>query len=192
MCLKGDVASQLMEMIAQLSRWTGKEHVFYTQTSLHTTICTIEFYRSPIEEDDESIHLYVDSLKEICRQFAPLQVRYQGLTAIQTSILVQGWPLDESLQKLRLAFHDQLRKRNLLYGPEKEQVRELAHASLISFSGALLAPQQCVSFIEEHRETNFGVASASSLEIVRYQQTVQGVEPTPLATVPLLGVLQKS
>lgn len=183
MRLQGEVAERLTGVVAQLSQWTGPQHLRYQLSNLHTTLGTIEFYREPVASDDEYVQQYEETLQKVAAQFPPIQINYRGLTANQMSVMAQGWPVDETLQQLRTTFHAQLQQEKHLAGPG---VRDLAHASLIVFAGPLLNPQGCVSFVEQQRQTNFGTATINTLELVKYQRhSVYEAQPIVLASAPL-------
>ncbi|GCE24225.1 hypothetical protein [Dictyobacter kobayashii] len=183
MRIQGEVAERLVEVVEQLSQWTGREHLRYGLSNLHTTLGTIEFYRQPIVADDEYIRQYTETLQKVAPHFPPIQIHYRGLTGNQMSVMAQGWPVDETLQRLRTTFHNQIQQEKHLAGPG---VRDLAHSSLIVFAGPLHDPQGCVSFIEQQRQTDFGRATIKTLELVKYQRdNVYMARPIILASVPL-------
>ncbi|GLV55514.1 hypothetical protein KDH_23580 [Dictyobacter sp. S3.2.2.5] len=168
MRLRGEAAERLTGVIDELAHWTGTRHLRYQAANLHTTLQTIELYRPSISADDEYIQQYRRVLRQVATQFPPLQIRYQGLTANQMSVMAQGWPVDETLRQLRETFHARVRAEKHLPGPG---IRDLAHASLIVFSGPLLDPAGCVSFVEGQRQSDFGTATIDRLELVQYQRT---------------------
>ncbi|GCE08167.1 hypothetical protein [Dictyobacter aurantiacus] len=185
MRLRGEVAERLVGVIDELSRWTGRRHLRYQASNLHTTLQTIELYRPSIDAEDEYIQQYRRVLRQVAAQFPPLQIRYQGLTANQMSVMAQGWPVDETLRQLRETFHTRVRAEKHLPGPG---IRDLAHASLIVFAGPLLDPTGCVSFVESQRQSDFGTATIDRLELVQYQRTsVYEAWPIVLDSVPLQG-----
>ena len=180
-------AITLEKTARQLSKFTGDKQVIYTGASLHTTLRSIEFFRSHVTHDDDRVRKYIDILQEIVRGYNAFNVLYQGLTANKTSVIAQGWPLSDDLQKIRVEFHRQLGNAGLLTGPETQGVRETAHASLVVFTHPLEDPRSLVDFIEDNRETQFGYVNIDQIDVVRYMRTDTDVELVTLGTVFLGG-----
>src|SRR6185312_11528690 len=109
-------ANGLEKVALQLTTFTDQQQIVYDTTTLHTTLRSIEAYRSDIDHHDEKVHAYIEILQTLARQFEPLQIFYQGLTANKTGILAQGWPIGEKFQALRQAFHQKLDDAHLLSG----------------------------------------------------------------------------
>ena len=177
------LASSLESVTRQMARLSGPEQLLYTPATVHTTVSALEFYRAPIAPDDDRVQRYCAILQHIARQFAPFEIRYQGLTATPIGVLAQGWPLDDSLQRLRHALREQLRAHSLLSGPEQEQPRQIAHASLIVFTSPLQQPAELAAFIEQNRATHFGTTTITTLDLVRYERSTHAALPIPLCSL---------
>ncbi len=179
------LASNLERITQQLAQFSGPEQFFYTPATVHTTVSALEFYRAPITPDDERVQRYCTILQRIARQCAPFEIRYQGLTATPIGVLAQGWPLDDGLQSLRHSLREQLRAHALLTGPEQEEPRQIAHASLIVFSAPLQQPTELATFIEQNRTTYLGTTTINRLELVRYERRARETLPIPLCSFGL-------
>jgi len=168
-----------------LRPWTGTDHTFYDATTLHTTVRSCEFYRSPIAEDDAALLDYGRALNEVAAQIPPFSVLYRGLAANRTGIILQGFPQSKHLQHLRRLLHGRLRQPEPTGGPEAEQVRRGAHVSLAVFAGPLSDPQALVDHIERHRNHTYGTVTFTRLEVVRYHRTLRQVAVVPYTQAPL-------
>ncbi len=165
----GNIADTLVGVADELAVHTGRSQVVYDHTDLHTTLRSIEFHQPTIATD--KVQTYTDILHEVAQGYGPFSVSYRGLTATPTGVLAQGWPDDDSLQNLRLAFHRRLESYGLLSGPETIWLRVTAHASLVVFASSLLNPLSLVRYVEGNKHTNYGTAIYNSIDLVYYNRT---------------------
>lgn len=182
-----DQATLFTDISAALRPWTGEHHTFYTAANLHLTVRSCEFYRSTIAPDDAALRDYQRVLHDVAAQTPPFSIRYRGLAANRTGIIVQGFPQTSHLQQLRQTIHQRLQQLGRTPGPEAEQVRYGAHVSLAVFAGPLADPQMLASFIERQRTHTYGSVTITSLEVVRYQRSLQQVAITPYAQAALVS-----
>ena len=150
---------------------------------MHTTVRSIEYYRTDVALDDARVVEYARILGNVARHSRPFRMHYAGLTADRRGIMVQGWPLGHDLQHLRESFHASLLADGLMTGPEADFIRRTAHLSLVVFTNPLSDSRGLVKFVEQHRTTDYGVSEASSVELVRYRRTETGAELVPLASI---------
>jgi hypothetical protein len=170
-----------------LRAWTGEEQTLYDASNLHTTIRSCEFYRSTIALGDAALMDYWHALREVAAQIPPLTMTYRGLSANRTGIIVQGFPQTEHVQHLRRLLHQRLEQLGRTHGPEAARIRRGAHVSLVVFAGPVLAPQSLARYIGDHRATDYGAVTTSSLELIRYRRTQRQVAIESLAHVVLAG-----
>lgn len=169
------VLSKLIAAVNEIKSFVGDGHIIYDLSNLHTTIRSIEFQRLEVDEHDPKVLQYEKALKAVAAKCNTIKISYKGLTANRSCVIAQGWPIDNVLQEIREAFHQELEKRGLLGGPEETSVRQTSHASLVVFTHPLKNPQGLVEYIERNRETNFGSCEIDTIELVRYRRTEDAV-----------------
>ena len=179
------VLNRLEDAAKEVSELTGPEHAIYDASNLHITLRTLETYRSHVTEKDLLIRQYAGILKEIAHQSGPIRISYRGLTATRTSIIAQGWPLDDTFQTLRERFHKQLARTGLSDGPESNSIRQIAHTSLVVFGGSISSPGSLVDYIEANRTTNYGPTEITKIEIVKYKKSDTSVRIFLLGEIEL-------
>lgn len=183
--ITGGLANVLEKAAIGLTEFTGRQQVVYNTTNLHTTLRSIEPYRIDITDNDERVQAYTQILRAIAQQYNSFRILYKGLTANKTGVLVQGWPIGDDFQAIRLAFHSKLHDHHLLSGPEDQNLRQTAHTSLIVFSSPLPYPKLFVEFIETNRHLGYGIMTVTSFEVVRYKRTASDVELVTLEKISL-------
>jgi 2'-5' RNA ligase len=183
----GVTLTRLAGAADELKAFAGDQQVVYGRSNLHTTVRSIERHRIDVDVNDEKISQYKEALQKILRRFRPIKVAYRGLTSDCTSVMAQGWPIDDTLQEIRDAFHAELQRRALLSGPEKAAVRQTSHASLIVFTHALAHAEKLADHVRDNRNTDYGTCEVNEIDLVRYSRTESSVTLVVFASVGVGG-----
>lgn len=178
--------SKLVNTADEIAKFAGSDQIIYDDSNLHTTIRSIEFQRLEVDENDEKVKEYEEALRVVTEKFGSIKISYKGLTASKGGVMAQGWPLDDTLQEIREAFHEELEKRGLLGGPEEVSIRQTSHASLAVFTQPLADPEGLVNYLQDNRETDFGTCEITQIDLVRYRRTETDVSLVVFATLQLM------
>lgn len=181
------VLSRLTEVAKEIEKFTGTEQIIYDQSNLHTTLRSIEFQRLEVDENDEKVKQYEEALKAVVERFGPIKITYRGLTANRSGVMVQGWPVDDTLQEVREAFHNELEKRGLLGGPEETAVRQTSHASLLVVTHPLANSEGLADYVQSNRDTDYGTCEINEIDLVRYRRAETSVSLVVFATLQLMN-----
>lgn len=179
------VLSRLVDAANKIKALAGENQIIYDASNLHTTIRSIEFQRLEVDENDPKVLEYEEALKSVAARFKSISIKYKGITANRSGVMAQGWPVDDILQEIREAFHEELEKRGLLGGPEEVNVRQTSHASLAVFTQPLENTQGLIDFIINNRDTDFGTCEIDTIELVRYRRTEDSVGLVVFAAIQL-------
>lgn len=180
------VLSRLTDTANEIAQFAGDEQVIYDQSNLHTTLRSIEFQRLEVDENDEKVKQYEEALRVVVEKFGPIKITYKGLTANRSGVMAQGWPVDDTLQEIRDAFHTELEKRGLLGGPEETAVRQTSHASLAVFTHPLVDSEKLTDYVANNRDTDYGTCEISQIDLVRYRRAETSVSLVVFATLELM------
>jgi hypothetical protein len=178
----GPVLSRLAEVAGKLKTLAGDQHVVYDRSNLHTTVRSIEFHRIDVNERDEKVGQYKEALQKILPRFGPVRMAYRGPTSNSNSVMAQGWPIDDTLQEIREAFHVELHQKALLGGPEKTAMRQTSHASLAVFTHPLASAEKLADHIRDNRNTDYGTCEIDGIDLVRCRRTESNVTLVVLAS----------
>lgn len=165
------VSARISDVLPGLHKYLGDDQSYYDNANFHTTITTIEFYRSKFNKNDERVLQYKEILQTLINKFKTVRINYEGIVASKSGVLVQGFPIDNTLQEIRGMFREALEENSLLNGPETEHPRQTAHSSLAVFLSPILDPEGLVQFIDENRHLKFGLSEADSIDLVGYHRT---------------------
>jgi hypothetical protein len=182
------VGQPISELGQSLREPLGPEHIIYPADQLHSTLRSLEAFRADVPADDRHVDRYVDILGELTADLAPIEIVYRGVLPSPVGVLVAGWPLELGrLRRLRVELHERLAIAGLLSGPEREGPRDLFHASACVFMGAIADPRAATKTLDQNAEREFGTASFSRVEIVRYWRDDDSLGLVPLRRIQLAG-----
>jgi hypothetical protein len=178
-------SSAFADCAAACAELIGPRGVVYGEDNLHVTLRSFEGWRSEVGSEDEALPVYRDALASIVADGPAPRVRFRGLTASASGVLVQGWPLDD-VQALRTRLHAVLHDRLLaaglpMTGPEASRgdLRRTVHATLAMYGPTVAEPHALSAFVERHRETDFGEQRFETVWLVGYRRTSNRVDLIP-------------
>lgn len=178
-------AGTLQTLADRCRRLCGENHTFYTRANIHVTVRSCDFHRFGVLRNDPFIRAYQTALADVCRRHDALEIAYCGLNANRTGVIVQGYPVTNTLQGLREDLHNRLGELGVRRGPEENGVRRTAHTSVAVFGGAVADPSSLHNWIKSNRETWFGTARITRLILARYDRTAYNVNLVPFADFAL-------
>ena len=179
------VLSRLAESAKNIALYSGASQIIYNQKNIHTTILSVDFFHNIVQENDPRAKIYIEIMEIVANRHSRFFHRYEGVTANRMGVLAQGWPIGNSLKVIRDNLREELGRRNMLNGPEKENRRITSHSSLSVFTHSLSNPVGLVDYIEKNRTYDFGQCGVDALELVSYIRTMTDVEVVSHAHVLL-------
>ncbi len=149
----------------QLARVAPGQHL-YLPEELHVTVLAIisgsEFWRKEMRPLAASRAI----LNEVLQRSPAFKVHFRGVTASPGAVLVQGFPANDALKKMR----DELRVafgRNGLGGQLDRRYKiNSAHMTVMRFGRPDTDWQRLAAWLAENRETDFGEVEVSCIQLV--------------------------
>lgn len=159
---------------------------YYPLPDIHLTILSIiscypEFKLSKINPAD-----YRSALRQIIQFVPTFGLTYQGLTASAGSILVQGFPHDNTLEELRSAIRVYFQHTDLEQSIDKRYSIQTAHSTIIRFKNNLQNPAKLLANLRHYENRFFGTFEVNTLELV-YNDWYQRAENTVVLDEYLLS-----
>ncbi|OKL40076.1 2'-5' RNA ligase family protein [Pontibacter flavimaris] len=160
-----EVRERIRTFLGELQQ-VAPEQYFYPDTDLHITVlsiisCTSGFTLSSINAAD-----YVQLLESITRHAKRFKVDFTAITASPEAVMVQGFPLDNSLQKLRESIRSAFSATSLLQSLDKRYTLKTAHATVLRFRAPVQQPEKLLRLLDKYRKYDFGTFEVEELELV--------------------------
>lgn len=160
------VADALARFAAEL-REVEPAQYYQPPSDLHTTVLSV-FTGTP----DWAAHLaHVDAYRDAVAEAVggdvePFAVDACGVTLSTGAVLVQGFPRDGSLERLREALRAALTRRGVGAGLDRRYRLVTAHTTLVRFTAPLADPARFVDHLAAARGRDFGSSVIDRVELV--------------------------
>jgi hypothetical protein len=182
----GQTAASMMQLIAELGLLADEEHLWYAESGLHTTIRSIEPFRTIVPGDDKAVAGYFDALVRVASATPHIGIEYRGVIASPSGVLVQGLPQSAALQECRERLHAEIQDKVPANAMELKSRRVTAHVSLGVFRNSQLhQPRQLADYIKARKELPLGLVTYDHIDLVRYHFTPDQIDVSVLGTASL-------
>jgi len=105
-------------------------------------------------------------LAEILATWPAFKIIYRGVTASPQTVIIQGFPCDDSLQRLRDELRARLKELGLAGQLDKRFRIVAAHLTVMRFVTPLPDWQPLARCLEAHRDTDFGEMNVTTLQLI--------------------------
>lgn len=142
------------------------DHYFYPSSDIHVTVMPIISCYEGFELRQINPEDYIDLLKGCLAGLPKFSIEFRGVTASPSCIMVKGFPLDGTLEKirnrLRLAFRDSTLEQSL----DKRYPLQTAHSTVIRFKQPVQNQVAILEQLGQLRDFSFGGFEVRELELV--------------------------
>lgn len=142
------------------------DQYFYNTDEIHMTVLTIISCTSEFKLSQISIPEYINQIEDCLSDAEPFKVKFRGITASPSCILIQGFPCNNSLELIRNNLRAHFSKCNLYHSIDKRYQIKTAHCTIIRYKNHLLNKKVFVDFLMKNRDVYFGEFCVSELELV--------------------------
>ena len=160
-----DVRKRVEKFLREAAVICPGQH-FYQPTELHVTVLSVipgsESWRGEIHRLP-GCRTVLDEVLKKCRAFS---LKFRGVTASPEAVLVQGFPQDDTLARLRDGLRSALRDRGMGENLDRRYKITAAHLTVMRFSSPKADWKRLLDFLQAHRETDFGETRFSSLQLI--------------------------
>ncbi|MFB9076576.1 2'-5' RNA ligase family protein [Flavobacterium procerum] len=147
---------------------------YYPDSDIHITIMSIISCYNGFTLDKINVEEYISIIQKSLIDLNEIKIRFQGVTASASALMLQGFPADESLNILRNNLRGNFKKTNLEQSIDSRYAISTAHATVMRFQEKLQNPTKLIETTEKFRSFDFGEFRAENLELVFndwYQRT---------------------
>ncbi|MEK6480118.1 mutarotase [Catalinimonas sp. 4WD22] len=139
---------------------------YYPLSDQHMTILSIISCYSGFQLADIDIPAYTKLIQEALNDIPPIKICFKGITASPSTVLIQGFPVDNILERLREHLREVFKSSELQHSIDSRYRLFTAHSTVIRFREPLLNYTKLIDRLEKYRETDFGLVTANQLELV--------------------------
>ncbi|TDW48907.1 hypothetical protein EV144_103427 [Flavobacterium sp. 270] len=150
---------------------------YYPDSDIHITVMSIISCYDGFNLNQISPNDYIQT---ICRSLIDLnkiKIDFKGITASPSAIMIQGFPTDESLDKLRNKVRENFKNSDLQQSIDSRYTIATAHSTVMRFQEKLQNPEKLMQVVSKFRDYDFGEFTVENLELV-YNDWYQRKENT--------------
>jgi 2'-5' RNA ligase len=159
------VRDKVMEYLDQLATFWPEQY-FYRPEELHVTVMSIisgtEFWRREIRQ----LVACRAIIGDVLRRQQPFQVSFRGVTASPGSVIIQGFPLDDGLARIRDGLREAFEHTGLCSLLDRRYKISTAHMTAMRFSQPDADWKHLAALLEDGRQTNFGEMEVNRLQLI--------------------------
>lgn len=158
------VKNKIEEMLDELKA-IEPDHYYYPATDLHVTVLSIISCQPNFTRDCFDAPAYTEVIGTALQGIPAFPIRFEGITASPSCIMVQGFPQD-ILNTIRARLRKQFKHSGLPTSIDKRYRIKTAHATVLRFCHPVQKNMLLVKTLEKFRSFNFGTMLVNELEFV--------------------------
>lgn len=182
----GGKAREKIQNIIEAFRQVAPHQYYYPAPDLHLTILSIISCREGFALSDINAEKYARKVGEALEDKRAFSIEYKGLTASAGCILVQRFPENGELQRIREDLRRVFKASSLQHSIDSRYRLETAHSTIVRFRRPLPSSTLLVKQLQELRAMPIGAFSVNELELV-FNDWYQRSEKTSVLGRFLLG-----
>lgn len=163
--LNNGVVVKIGEFLDELKDIEPQQY-YYPKSELHLTVLSIITCIEDFKLSDIDVKTYSDAFKEAVKNIGPFTVKYSGITASPSCILVQGFPEKEQLNSLRSKLRSSFKKAKLHTSIDVRYEISTAHATVVRFTAPLRNRDEFIKVLSKYRKSDFGTLQVDKLDLV--------------------------
>lgn len=159
------VAAQVAAWLAQVATDAPAQYV-YTLEQLHVTVLSLFTATPDFAPYFARLPRYLAALDVALAAIPPFAVALRGVTASPSTVMVQGFPCDNTLEHVRTALRTAIAAVGLGSDLDRRYRLVTAHLSALRLRAPLTDPACFVAHLERARNLDFGVTLVDELLLV--------------------------
>jgi 2'-5' RNA ligase len=139
---------------------------FYQPAELHMTVLAVIPGSESWRKEIHRLPACREVLDIVLKNHRAFSVNFRGVTVSPEAVLIQGFPQDDILARLRDDLRNVLRDRGLGENLDHRYKIVAAHLTVMRFSHPQADWKRLLDFLRAHRETDFGEMTFRSLQLI--------------------------
>ncbi|MDR7212518.1 mutarotase [Flavobacterium piscis] len=139
---------------------------YYPDSDIHITVMSIISCYEGFNLDKISVENYIEIIRKCILDLGEIKIKFRGVTASTSAIMIQGFPTSGSLNNLREKLRENFKKSNLEQSIDSRYAIATAHSTVMRFQEELQNPEKLMTVTENFRNYNFGEFTVEKIELV--------------------------
>lgn len=163
--LENETSLKLMDFLNNCKLIEPNQH-YYEKNDIHITILSIISCYDGFNIESIDKEAYVDLITKVIKNYGSFKILFNGITASSSCIMLQGFPINNTLKLLRNQLRDEFKNSTLEHSIDKRYAIETAHSTIIRFKSPIINNNSLIDFLSKYRNYNFGISEVNKIEFV--------------------------
>lgn len=159
-----DVTKRILDFLESLRR-IDPDQYYYRASDIHVTVMSIISCYSGFDLQRVAIPNYIRVIEQSIAS-KNIAIRFNGITASPSCIMLQGFPEDDTLNAIRNNLRSNFKNSDLEQSIDKRYSIQTAHSTVVRFRKPVAYVEEYLKILEIYRDHDFGMLSANTLELV--------------------------
>jgi len=142
------------------------EQYYHPTNELHLTILSIITCIAGFKLTDINTTEYVKVFNQVFNGIDSIEIEFKGITASSSCVVIQGFPVDSSLNILRDRLRKNFKASGLRSSIDSRYKITTAHVSVIRFYTPIKDIDNVKVLFQKYRNYNFGTVKLTKIEFV--------------------------
>lgn len=172
------IKNKIQSFLNELKKIDDTQY-YYPNSDIHITVLSIISCYDGFELKQINPEDYIAIVRENLASLKNLEINFKGITASNSTIILQGFPTNATLNSFRDSLRKAFQNSNLQQSIDSRYTLFTAHSSICRFRKPIINTKKIISLLEEYRMYDFGKFEVQELDLV-YNDWYQRKEKTQL------------
>lgn len=160
-----DVKNKIQVFLNELKENNPNQY-YYPNSDIHITVLSIISCYEGFDSKTVSIPEYSRIIQKSIENIKSFEIHFQGITASNSAIMIQGFPEDNSLEQIRSNLRTNFENSDLQKSIDKRYTLQTAHSTAIRFRDIIRNKEDLLKTLEKYRTFDFGKFKVEKIELV--------------------------
>lgn len=169
------IKNKIQQFLDELKKLEPNQY-YYPNSDIHITVMSIISCYSGFKLTKIDIDKYSQLIVKSLKGNKNFNINFRGITAAESSVMIQGFLSDPTLNYIRDNLRSNFRNSDLEQSIDKRYNIQTAHSTVVRFRSEVTNKLKFLDLLEKYREHNFGEFKVEKLELVGndwYQRKVK-------------------
>jgi len=159
--LDGPIIDQIQHF-QEAQKAIEPEQYYYPRSDIHVTVLSIISCYDGFQLEQIHPDAYVEVIQRVVHQIQPFPLRFSGITASQSAVMVQGFYDRETLDTFRNGLREGFKETRLQQSIDRRYAIETAHSTISRFRQPFNQPESFLALLNRYRNHDFGTMEVKS------------------------------
>lgn len=159
------VCERVKQFLDEIAIVAPEQH-FYQPQEFHMTVLSVIPGSELWWQEAQRLSDYLAALDEVLEKCPAFSVAFRGVSASPEAVMIQGFPVNNSLAELRNDLREVLAKHGLDKNLDRRYKIATAHLTIVRFYRPMKSWQPLKVLLAANRNRDFGIARFHSVQLV--------------------------